>query len=598
MVFWPRTIQLSYGQQNCVTNPVPFPSIVKYHSDSFKIYASNTILLSGLPILAHDTCIVPTVAPSVGTHYADLSLLGLPLLRIPIIVKVPTPPVLSTQGFRDDISTTDELIIELSDSDDIFQYVAKFDDRDVLCDMHGSQLICDVESLKLNEGRTYQFSLDRYYGDNIESNVISQEITTMRSARVLKTSINDGKTIYSKPKGISLWLDKEIVNASARLKRVKGGTADVPVVVKVDDKKIHVSWDKVLDRRTKYEFVLSDVVAKDGSGMKSGFSLGFYTSGGPKVTGINVGSYGVPKNFTATISFDQKILESQDIMEHVSVTGGAKIAGVSSKNIYISFAGVNPCRSIKISVGDSLKSLYGITGGSSWTYTTRTVCHTVTTIGASVQGRAINAYWFGSGTRTIVFTGAIHGDESSTYSLMHQWINALEAGYHLIPSNIRVVVVPAINPDGVASGTRYNARGVDLNRNFDTSDWKKNISNIYGQPFPGGGGKARLSEPESVAIAGLVSQLKPAIVLSYHSIGSVVLANPVAISSHYAHTYATYSGYQYSSSSEDTFDYGITGTADDYYWERLGVASIVVELGSHTYHQFPQNQEAMWKMLK
>lgn len=553
---------------------------------------------SELPIFARDTCIVPTVAPSVGTHYASLSLWGLPLLRIPIIIEVPSPPVLSAQGFRDAVSTTDELIIELSDSDVIFQYVAKFDDQDISCDMRGRQLICDIESLELDEGRTYQFSLERYYGDNIESNVISQEITTMRSAKVLKTSIKDGKTVYSKPKSLDLWLDKEIVNASARLNRVKGGGENVPVDVKVDGKKIHVSWDGDLDRRAKYEFVLNDVTARDGSGMKGGFSLGFYTSGGPKVTGINVGSYGVSTNFTATISFDQKILESQNIAKHISVTGGAKIAGVSSNKVYISFTGVDPCTNIKISVSDSLKSSYGITGGSSWTYTTRTTCHFVTTIGTSVQGRAINAYWFGSGTKTIVFTGAIHGDEPSTYSLMHQWINALEVGYHLIPSNIRVVVVPAINPDGVASGTRYNARGVDLNRNFDTSDWKKNIKNIYGQPFPGGGGTTRLSEPESVAIAGLVGKLRPAVVLSYHSIGSVVLANPVAKSSQYAYTYATYSGYLYSSSSEDTFDYSITGTADDHYWERLGVASIVVELGSHTYHQFPQNQEAMWKMLK
>lgn|GEM_PF-5823351 len=46
------------------------------------------------------------------------------------------------------------------------------------------------------------------------------------------------------------------------------------------------------------------------------------------------------------------------------------------------------------------------------------------------------------------------------------------------------------------------------------------------------------------------------------------------------------------------FEYSISGTADDWYAEALGVPSVLIELGSSTNHQFSRNQKAMWAMMR
>src|SRR5690606_21354989 len=106
--------------------------------------------------------------------------------------------------------------------------------------------------------------------------------------------------------------------------------------------------------------------------------------------------------------------------------------------------------------------------------------------------------------------------------LMERWIQELDANPGRIPADKRIIIVPAINPDGVAAGARVNARNVDLNRNFATGDWLKDIQHTNGSAFPGGGGEAPMSEPEVQAIANFVAHMRPALVLSYHSIGGMV----------------------------------------------------------------------------
>ncbi len=69
-------------------------------------------------------------------------------------------------------------------------------------------------------------------------------------------------------------------------------------------------------------------------------------------------------------------------------------------------------------------------------------------------------------------------------------------------------VVPTYNPDGLARGTRKNARGVDLNRNFPYR-WTDLDGNYESGPKPA-------SEPETRAMMKFLRGVKPRRILSFH----------------------------------------------------------------------------------
>lgn len=127
----------------------------------------------------------------------------------------------------------------------------------------------------------------------------------------------------------------------------------------------------------------------------------------------------------------------------------------------------------------------------------------------SVQERSINVYTFGSGPKTIMFMGGVHGDERDGVDIV-QTIREMLPKIDL--SGLRIVLMPCANPDGYAANTRQNANGVDINRNFPDKtyvDGEDSGSHYRGQ--------AAASEPETKAIMSVVKTYKPKLIISLHA---------------------------------------------------------------------------------
>lgn len=137
----------------------------------------------------------------------------------------------------------------------------------------------------------------------------------------------------------------------------------------------------------------------------------------------------------------------------------------------------------------------------------RPVPERTTVLGHSRQGRPIELISFGDGPEVVLVFGAIHGNEPESARLT----TALLAELRRTPESCAgrtVAVIPVANPDGLAAGTRYNAAGVDLNRNFPARNWRR--GKRYGtQPA---------SEPETQALLAAIARLQPVRIVAVHSI--------------------------------------------------------------------------------
>ncbi len=142
--------------------------------------------------------------------------------------------------------------------------------------------------------------------------------------------------------------------------------------------------------------------------------------------------------------------------------------------------------------------------------------HAGSAYGTSVDGTPLTVYLPDSGSAELIVLAAIHGDEPETTVAVSEALRCLPSG------DLRAAVILCGNPDGAIRGTRGNARGVDLNRNFPTSNWSpdpvfyksraNDARDIALSPGP-----EPASEPETRALLSLIERLKPRAIVSLHS---------------------------------------------------------------------------------
>lgn len=138
--------------------------------------------------------------------------------------------------------------------------------------------------------------------------------------------------------------------------------------------------------------------------------------------------------------------------------------------------------------------------------------------GWSVEGRPIYGVMLGDpALPTVRVLGTHHGDEAVSTELALELGRLALAGEGIwapVLEQRSVLLVPVVNPDGLAQGSRYNANGVDLNRNYDVQ-WAAATRSGDG-PF---------SEPETRAVRTLSLTHDVALGLSLHA-GAVNLGWP------------------------------------------------------------------------
>jgi hypothetical protein len=216
-------------------------------------------------------------------------------------------------------------------------------------------------------------------------------------------------------------------------------------------------------------------------------------------------------------------------------------------------------------------------------------------IGTSKSGLPINVYvreacLGATNVKTVLIASSIHGSENGGQLVAHELLYK-----RALPSNIRLIVIPEINQDGLnLSGTgipRVNANEVNLNRNFNYK-WaagSKGGDNNFG-------GVAPESEAETKALVNFVNAIgKIDLSIHYHDdidwVAAAVNTN-VAL----AQTYASTGAVPLRSAESGTVQQG--GSFDGWLNSSLGVPSLLVEMGpTQDDPKINQHVESVLKIL-
>lgn len=185
----------------------------------------------------------------------------------------------------------------------------------------------------------------------------------------------------------------------------------------------------------------------------------------------------------------------------------------------------------------------------------------VFTIGRSVLGRNIYAISIGNTAEMTLMAGAFHAQEWLTTSLLLRFVEHLSlsvrartgiSGAKMNASLAKrgLLIVPMVNPDGVSialegaasagklchsienmqansvKSWQANARGVDLNHNFDAGFMQlrelERANGIVGPTARGYGGCHAHSEPETMAMVELCYRYNFQSVYAFHSQGEEI----------------------------------------------------------------------------
>ena len=242
---------------------------------------------------------------------------------------------------------------------------------------------------------------------------------------------------------------------------------------------------------------------------------------------------------------------------------------------------------------------------------------TKTVLGKSVEKRDITAYHYGTGAKELLFVGGIHGGyEWNTALVAYELMDYLTANPSAVPANVKVTIIPVLNPDGLKKVTgkdgrftkadvstsenvvisgRFNANNVDLNRNFDC-DWQ--TKGVWMTETVSGGSEA-FSEPESIAFKNYIESKNPTAVITWYSSANGVFSSSchngvLPVTKTLTNTFANASGYP----AYESYDfYKLTGDMPNWL-AKNNIPAISVLLTTHQDTEFTKNLAGVKALLK
>jgi hypothetical protein len=244
------------------------------------------------------------------------------------------------------------------------------------------------------------------------------------------------------------------------------------------------------------------------------------------------------------------------------------------------------------------------------------------TIGRSVEGRPITVQTVGTGSTDVLIVGGIHGGyEANSIALSRRLLEYFRETPDALPAQFTLHVIDNMNPDGlyrITGGTpieefdfraantapgRFNARWVDLNRNWD-GDWQP--TSYWGNREVDAG-SAPFSEPETRAVRDYFERIDPVVSVFYQSAAFGLWYSGAEDgwepARRLAEIYHRASGYRMPTEddgdgdADGPVDYEITGSADDYFYE-IGHPNLTVELTNHYDIDWERNIAGLTALLE
>ncbi|MBC7472195.1 MAG: DUF2817 domain-containing protein [candidate division SR1 bacterium] len=222
----------------------------------------------------------------------------------------------------------------------------------------------------------------------------------------------------------------------------------------------------------------------------------------------------IDQSFTVTFKIvpDKRIIDSLRFYPEVSFTKSlngnvltvSPTKMVAKTNYIFGIATIEVC---KLSLPSNCRQ------NSNWSYSLSFETDYKQTLiyGKSEEGRDLVVNIYGSCTqistcKKIMLTAGIHGSEWQSGDLAQLQTYIEQNPQEIIDKNKVIIIVPLANPDGTASSNRYNARNINLNRNFTSNFVTCDECGAFAE-----------SEKETKYLATFILQQQPSVLISYHS---------------------------------------------------------------------------------